>query len=58
MGALMKNKRWYFVVTFENGTKNSEFDLCKTKAKSLYDYHIKNMIVLGVKRATYGQLDD
>ena len=54
----MKNKRWYFVVTFENGTKNSEFDLCKTKAKALYDYHIKNMIVLGVKRATYGQLDD
>lgn len=53
----MKNKRWYFVVTFENGTKNSEWDLSKTKAKALYDYHIKNMIVLGVKRATYGQLD-
>lgn len=57
MGALMKTKRWYFLVTFENGTKSSEWELTKTKAKLLYDYHIKNMILLGVKRASYGKLD-
>ena len=57
MGALMKTKRWYFLVTFENGTKSSEWELTKTKAKLLYDYHIKNMILLGVKHASYGKLD-
>lgn len=53
----MKRNRWYFIVTFTNGTKNAEWDLTKKAAKLLYEYHTKNMLMLNVQRATFGQLD-
>lgn len=54
----MKKQVWYFTVLFENGFKNSEWNLTKTAAKALYDYHIKNMLVLGVQRASFGSYDE
>lgn len=51
----MKAKtKWYFIVTFVDGVKNAEWDLSKTAAKALYDYHIKNRYLLDVKSATWG----
>lgn len=46
--------KWYFIVTFTDGVKNAEWDLSKAAAKALYDYHIKNMVVMNVKSATWG----
>lgn len=51
----MKSKTfWYFIATFEDDTKNAEWKLSKYQAKALYDYHIKNMLLLKVKSATFG----
>lgn len=50
--------KWYFIVTFVDGTKNSSWSLTKTAAKTLYDYHIKNMIVMNVKSATWGSYNE
>ena len=52
------NKKWYFIVLYNNGLKNSEWDMTKAEAKALYDYHMKNMSVLEVKTVSWGSLDD
>jgi hypothetical protein len=54
----MKKQSWYFIVTFTDGLKNSEWKLSKTAAKALYDYHIKNMVVLDVQKASFGSYDE
>lgn len=55
----MKSKTfWYFTVLFEDGVKNAEWKLSKYQAKTLYDYHIKNMITLKVKKASFGSYQE
>lgn len=48
------SKKWYFIVTSVDGQKTSEWDLTKAAAKALYDFHIKNMLVMNVQKATWG----
>lgn len=50
----MSKTKWYFIVTFTDGTKNAEWDLTKTAARALYDHYNKNMIVLNVQRTVWG----
>lgn len=50
--------KWYFTVTFTDGTKNAEWDLTKAAAKALYDYHVKNMIVMNIKSVNWGSFVD
>jgi len=47
-------KKYYFEVAHENGLINKETNLTKSQAKALHDYHVKNMVVLKVKRVSYG----
>jgi len=51
---MTKKKKYYFEVAHENGLINKETNLTKSQAKALHDYHVKNMVVLKVKRVSYG----
>lgn len=51
-------KKWFFIVKFDNGLKNAEWNLTKTAAKALYDYHVKNSAVLGINHVQIGEVKE
>lgn len=58
--AKLKNKpkvKWYTIVIYEDGMKNSEWDLTKTAAVAIYEYFLKNMSVLKVSKVSFGSYE-